>query len=139
MGGYGSGRARTRDCTDDYVRLDAQWCKRQGYLRPGWSGTVNWSRRGERFAWVNIDAAFGHITLRYRTRPRGGEWQDKDYAVAVEWMRCRLGGSRAWFRCPACGRRAAILYGGGVFACRHCLRLVYESQRGAPPFRALRE
>jgi len=31
MGRYRSGC--TRDCTDDYVRLDVRWCKRQGYLR----------------------------------------------------------------------------------------------------------
>jgi hypothetical protein len=28
-----------------------------------------------------------------------------------------------------CGRRAAILYGGLTFACRHCHKLVYASQR----------
>ena len=58
------GRAQTRDCTDDYVRLDVRWLKRQGYLRSGYSGTVNWSRRGERFAWICFDAADGRITLR---------------------------------------------------------------------------
>ena len=44
---------------------------------------------------------------------------------------CNYGGSRAWFRCPAvdCGRRVAILYGGTIFACRHCYRLAYSSQR----------
>jgi hypothetical protein len=137
MGGYGSGRAQRRDCTDDYVRLDVRWCKRQGYLRPGWSGMLHWSRRGERFASVSIEAADGQITLRYKTRPRGDEWQHKQYPVAVEWTPCPFGGNRAWFRCPACGRRAAILYGATVFACRHCLQLAYESQREAPHFRAL--
>jgi hypothetical protein len=29
------------------------------------------------------------------------------------------------------------LYGEKVFACRHCLRLVYESQREVPHYRAL--
>ena len=44
---------------------------------------------------------------------------------------CNLGGSRAWFICPAvgCGRRVAILYGGGIFACRHCYQLAYASAR----------
>ena len=40
MGRYRSGCAR--DCTDDYVRLDMRWCRRQGYLQPGWSGMVHW-------------------------------------------------------------------------------------------------
>lgn len=58
--------------------------------------------------------------------------------VAVEWTSCAFGGSRAWFRCPACGRRAAILYGADVFACRDCLHLAYKSQQEAPHDRALR-
>lgn len=139
MGGYGSGWRQTRDCTDDYIRLDVRWLKRQGYLQPGRSGMVHWSRRGERFASVNFDSSEGQITLRYKTRPRGGEWQDRHCPIAVEWTPCPLGGTRAWFRCPACGRRAALLYGAETFACRYCLQLAYESQREAPNFRALRK
>src|ERR1035438_6866206 len=102
MGGYGSGRTRTRESTDDYVRLDVRWLKRQGYLRPGWPGMVHWSRRGERFASISIEAGDGQVSLRYRTRDRGGEWQDRSHSVAVEWTHCPFGGKRAWFRCPAC-------------------------------------
>jgi hypothetical protein len=32
----------------------------------------------------------------------------------------------------------AILYGGAIFACRHCHRLAYPSQREAPHERATR-
>ena len=103
------------------------------------SGMVHWSRRGERFASVSVEAADGQIILRYRTRPRGDEWQRKHDPVAVEWTPCRFEGNRAWFRCPACSRRAAILYGVNVFACRHCLHLAYESHREAPHCRALRK
>ena len=48
--------------------------------------------------------------------------KDEHYAVRIVRTVCNLGGSRAWFICPAvgCGRRVAILYGGGIFACRHC-------------------
>jgi hypothetical protein len=74
MGWYSGGRAQTRNCTDDYVRLDVRWLKRQGYLRPGASGMAH--------------------------------WQHKHYPVAVEWTPCPFGGNRAWFRCPACSRRA---------------------------------
>ena len=131
------GRHSTRECTSDYRRLDVRALNRHGCLRPGFSNVWQWSRGGERVAWINVDASDGYITLRYRTRERGGEWQDKNYPVRVEWTPCPFGGNRAWFRCPACGRRAAILYSSGVFACRRCLNLAYESQREAPHYRAL--
>jgi hypothetical protein len=46
----------------------------------------------------------------------------------------------AAFICPAagCGRRVAILYGGGIFACRHCYRLAYASSREDVSDRAAR-
>ena len=28
-----------------------------------------------------------------------------------------------------CGRRVAVLYGGNVYACRHCHQLAYKTQR----------
>ena len=59
----------------------------------------------------------------------------------LAWTPCNFGGHRPWFICPAqgCGHRVAVLYGGrGIFACRHCYQLVYESQREQPHYRALR-
>ena len=38
-----------------------------------------------------------------------------------------------------CGRRVAILYGGKVYACRHCYRLAYRCQREASDDRATRQ
>jgi hypothetical protein len=42
--------------------------------------------------------------------------------------------------CPAvgCGQPAAILYGGGIFACRHYYRLAYASSREDAGGRATR-
>ena len=60
--------------------------------------------------------------------------------VTLEWTPCNLGGRRLWFRCPArgCGRRVAILFGGSVFACRHCHKLAYASQRERGDYRDTR-
>src|ERR1700730_635478 len=46
----------------------------------------------------------------------------------------------AAFFCPAagCGRRVAILYGGGIFACRRRYRLAYASSREEAGGRATR-
>ena len=44
---------------------------------------------------------------------------------------CNYGGTRAWFRCPSCLRRCAVVYfgaPGGRYACRHCAHIAYLSQ-----------
>jgi len=71
------------------------------------------------------------MILSYRHRSGDEAWQEKEYSVSLDWTDCNYGGQRAWFRCPAagCGRRVAIIYGGSIFACRHCHDLVYASQR----------
>jgi hypothetical protein len=82
------------------------------------------------------------VTLIYRHKSGGNDWQPMDYPVRLEWTACTLGGRRAWFRCPAngCGRRVALLYlgGAGIFACRHCYRLAYACQRETADDRAAR-
>ena len=60
--------------------------------------------------------------------------------VPLDWTSCTYGGYRAWFLCPDCGRRAALLYlvGPGNVSCRHCLNLDYDSQRESKEDRAIR-
>jgi hypothetical protein len=114
---------------------------REGLLKPGRAFTTSWSRRGETFASIDVTAGQGFVTLKYRHRLRGDtDWQDKQYPVYLSSTPCNLGGERQWFICPAngCGRRVAILYGGGVYACRNCYRLAYPSQREAFHDRAIR-
>jgi hypothetical protein len=98
-----------------------------------------WSREGEVVASIQVRNEQDRVWLVYRHRGNDGPWKDENYPVTVEWTRCNYGGARAWFRCPAsgCGRRVAILYGGEIFACRHCYQLAYDSQREAPHDRAV--
>jgi hypothetical protein len=79
------------------------------------------------------------VILIYRHHSGGAEWKDEHYAVRIVRTPCNLGGSRT-FICPAvgCGRRVAILYGGGFFACRHRYQLVYASSREDAGGRATR-
>ena len=70
----------------------------------------------------------GHVTLRC-----GG----RSLSVSLTRTPCHLGGERAWFRCPSCGRRAAILYLGANLVCRQCLGLYYECQRSRGRWSAL--
>jgi hypothetical protein len=128
MGRYSGGGKNT---TSGMLFLDVRYLRRKGFLRFGSGSSQRWSRRGEPFGSINLQALDGEVILSYRTRRHDGEdWTSKEYPVSLEWTRCNYGGERVWFRCPAagCGRRVAILYGGSIFACRQCHRLAYDSQ-----------
>ena len=144
MGGMGSGRYQdgvAKETTEQYRSIDVRRWKRDGLLTPGQLFGWQWSCRGEVVASIRVRTESNQVTLTYRHRSNGGDWRDEQYPVPLEWPDCHLGGQRPWFRCPVtgCGRRVAILYGGGVFACRHCYRLAYPSQRETQDDRAARK
>ncbi len=136
MGGPGSGhrwRYGAKATTNDYRTLDIRHWAREGVLRPGYWGGWKWTRDGETVASIQMRAEQDRVILMYRHSSGGGEWKDEEYPVRIVRTPCHLGGSRAWFICPAvgCGRRVANLYGGTIFACRHCYQLAYASARDA--------
>jgi len=137
MGGSGSGRRGGRDLTGDLLRLDVRKLQRAGALQSGWRGSWQWTWRSGRKADIWIEAAADHIRLRY-TNTCNGQRKDYDYRVWLSRSSCNFGGSRAWFLCPSCGRRCAVLHGGSVYACRQCHQLAYESQRESDSDRAIR-
>lgn len=140
MGGFGSGRRGGKDTTGDMRALDVRKMQRDGLLKSGQSFAWNWTRNGEKFASINMRVDFDSVVLDYRARDRGGDWKAMNYPVRLSWTSCNYGGHRAWWLCPAvgCGRRVAVLFGGKVFACRHCHRLAYTCQRETPDDRATR-
>jgi len=132
MGGFGSGRGQDgKATTSDYRALDVRRLQRDGLLVAGNSFGWSWTRNGEKVASIQVRTEADRVILDYGHQSGGGEWKNENYPVRVEWTPCNYGGTRAWFRCPAvgCGRRVAILYGGTIFACRHCYRLAYHCQR----------
>lgn len=143
MGGSGSGnrwRYGAKSSTDDYRALDVRRWAREGMLKPGYWGGWQWTRSGEVVASIQMRAEEDRVILMYRHRSGGEDWKDEQYPVRIVQTPCNLGGSRPWFICPAlgCGRRVAILYGGGIFACRHCYQLAYASAREDAGDRATR-
>jgi len=78
---------------------------------------------------INVRTEKNKLTLSYKQRSNGNEWKDVSYPVRLDWTWCNYGDWRAWFFCPGCGQRIAILYGGAIFACRHCYKLAYACQR----------
>jgi hypothetical protein len=143
MGGPGSGnhwRYGAKSTTDDYCKLDVRSMARAGVLRPNYWGGWRWTTDGEKVASIQFRFEHDRMLLVYRHRQGESEWKDQQYPVLISRTRCKFGGERVWFLCPArgCGRRVAILYGGAIFACRHCYRLAYASSREDAGDRATR-
>src|SRR4051794_24431525 len=102
MGGIGSGRpsGSGRNTVDNCRSLDINKLHRTGCLEPGWAGGWQWTRDGERVAWINLRAEADRIHLTYRIRLSGGDWEDVHETVRIVCVPCRLGGSRPYFVCP---------------------------------------
>lgn len=133
MGGFNSGRSGGKRTTSDMCALDIRRLARDGLLARGTAFLWTWSRGDEKVSSIQIwPVERDRVRLTYRTRDYGADdWKDMDYSVRVVWTNCALGRQRAWWLCPAsgCGRRVAVLYGGKVYACRHCHKLAYQTQR----------
>ncbi len=141
MGGFGSGRGQGgKNTTSDMRPLDVRRLQRAGLLAPGRASGWHWTCNGEEVASIQVRTEVDRVILNYRSRSSGGDWQAMEYPVYLEWTECPLGGRRPWFRCPSpgCGQRVAILFGGSIFACRHCHKLAYACQRETDDHRAMR-
>jgi hypothetical protein len=135
MGGYSSGRYRTRNrgAIDAAIRLDIRILRRQGFIQPGaiTSGTQRWSRTatgeetGSVAVTVNLsDPDAGFIVVRFSLN---GEPRVQEIALRSQPM--RYGGRRYYFQCPRDFRPCEVLpMVGGVFASRQAHRLTYHSQ-----------
>jgi len=137
MGGYNSGRPpmyRT-SMVEDCLSLNVNYLHRQGSLRNGSAGSLQWSSNGRGLSSVGFRMEGNQLTLNYRYRSSGGEWECIEEPIHVVRNPCRFGGTRPYFICPGvmngvvCGRRVVMLYAGSnYYFCRHCYRLKYSSQ-----------
>ena len=119
----GAGRPAGRAKTNHYCRLDVRQLARAGHLQAGHGGTWAWSNG----LWASYSVGFDSVTLSYRFEFSDGG-RDIEAPIRLDRTPCNLGGSRAWFCCPGCSRRVAIIYLYGWPRCRTCARLAYPSQ-----------
>ena len=132
MGGFNSGKRGGKRTTDQMRKLDIRRVHRAGSLVPGESCTWSWKWGIDSVFRISMQASEDAVTLCYRVTDHFGEGRDYAYEVRIEWTSCNFGGKRAWWICPNCGRRVAVLWGGRKYACRHCHRLAYQSTRTTP-------
>ena len=130
MGGKGSGgwnRWNKKDTVEDHHGLDVRYLHREGILTGGFN-SISWSQGDRTTGSISYWGGPDSISLIYRNRISGGDWEDVRQTVHLSWTTCNYGGRRPWFICRNCGRRVAVIYGAGkYFACRHCYDLTYRS------------
>lgn len=121
---YGAGRPGSHAKTAGKLSIDVRRLHRDGYLSAPRRMTWRWTNG----ATIDLETTPDAVTLVYRYREDAGQWRDVNQRIALTRTPCHYGGSRPWFACPRCGRRAAIIYLWNIPACRKCARLVYLSQ-----------
>src|SRR6516165_3820101 len=137
---YG-GRTTCESCRS----LDIRRWHRHRYLLAGNYFSCSWTWRGEPSGHLNVRTEKDAVVLISLSHDWGAaDWKPVEQTVFITWTTCHFGGRRPWFVCPIysggryCGRRVAVLYETcGLFGCRSCCSLAYESQRETRMFRGL--
>jgi hypothetical protein len=133
MGGRGSGtwkRFGVKPTTDNFLSIDVRWLARQRLLRADGQCRSLW------FKWRDMLSSLAVVELPDRTMRL--TWNNQTYRIALLGTPTHFGNTRAWFECPRCKARVAILYAGALLACRQCLGLTYSTCRDSAADRALR-
>ena len=141
MGGLGSGRIGAggkKNITESYCSIDVRQWQRNGMLSDGHRFRTNWSIGQSMSLQLQTRVEAGCLVFQSSLKEPDSESQNWSQTIFIDRTPCHLGGERPWFLCPVrgCGRRVAILYFAGSFACRHCCNLAYASQRQSPETRS---
>jgi hypothetical protein len=113
---------------ETYNRLDIRYLDRNDLLVPGRSFPLSWARGVVEVGSIWVDVDWGYLVLTYWVTI-GGESENVEEEIVLDFTECNYGGERPWFLCPECGRRVGILaLAGKYFRCRHCYQLYYKSQ-----------
>lgn len=125
---------------DSLKQVSIAFLRKHGYFNVSWkTGTITWSRFGEKNGSISLESHIGeieqYIKFTYSQTSYSEEKKDFDYQIPLTTTPCYFGGKRYWFVCPwykdgsYCGRRVGVLYkNGDYFACRHCYDLTYNSR-----------
>lgn len=128
---YGAGRPGYRAHAESLQRVDIRLWHRAGYLAAGRWFSWTWKCGGEPAGSVGVRVhGIDALRLEYMVGAEGAR-RDGSQTIRMAQTSCGFGGSRPWFLCPVCQRRAGVLFlRFGRFACRTCQRVSYASQSG---------
>lgn len=126
---WGAGRPGYKVKGEELKRVDVRMWAKRGLLNSASGFSWSWSRGGDLAGCIGVyvDSKTA-LSLRY-TATTNDDKRDVCERIAIAHTACNFGGTRAWFCCPRCPKRVAVLYlRAGRFACRHCQRVAYSSQ-----------
>lgn len=123
--------------TDDQIKIDIRVWKRQGLLSEGKRNRYWHNDDGKVVQSISVETQPSRFVLRYCATEAGGKSEEIEDPISLDQTNGGPGWKRPWFLCPGCDRRVAILYQRKYFRCRHCLGLVYPSQKVTASQRAL--
>jgi hypothetical protein len=121
-----AGRPTHRLKTQHFRNIDIRRFSRDGLLASPWQGVWSWrdAQTGSVNAAISLRISSKSIGLRYTC-----DGHPVNAQIALERTACTYGGTRAWFNCPTCSRRCAVLYMRmSRFQCRLCHDLRYQCQ-----------
>ncbi len=133
-------RRGARATADASQPLDIRRFRRAGVMLSGHSFEWQWTVAGKPVGWLRVQVGRDEVKLFYQLQDAAHRRQFAvEQPVSLTRTVCAFGGSRAWWVCPSCSSRRAVLHRTRqLFACRLCLGLAYESQREKVGDRALR-
>ena len=132
MGGNGSGQWPRPDAkakTSTLFRIDINDLRSTSGLEPGASGQVWLCVQGVLDSFVLYEIKKDRALLKYEYQPSGKEAQLVIETIWLDHTVPHFGGKRAWFSCPQCCKRVAVLFRvDRRFRCRKCHKLSYQTQ-----------
>jgi len=144
MGGIGSGRRfqnRRGPNLEEVPQLDVRALKRGGLFDQSTSnGSITWTNPGLPEAALEYAYADSTLCITYAVKALHTASSVVSQRIFIDRTTCNYGGTRAWFSCPACGARKAILYCASKwFLCRQCYGLNYTCQNEVYADRMIRK
>lgn len=140
MGGWGSGLDYYDDAKpneSDFNKLDISSFTKKGIIPTDVTitGTSDWSTNGEKHSSISFEAYTGCNDPYIRLDYHSSYGIPYDYRIYLTTTTPYYGGQRWWFLCPKCNARVGVLFGDGLFMCRHCVNINYVCQQLQPMFR----
>ena len=116
-------------CINEVPEIDIRAWQRIGGLVAGSALTCTWYRDEKPSGSVKVSMQLKHVVLLFHLRTAGSPPRLMRQRIDLAWVACNYG-MRAFFVCPECAIRKALLYAGTRgFACRQCYGLAYRSPR----------